>query len=1139
MTDVQITGFEILRELGRGGMATVWKARQISLDRTVAIKTLAAHFASDPADVERFQEEARAAARLKHPGIVQVYDASAENGMYYFVMEYVAGYTVGEWVRRKGVLTESDALLVADCVAEALDYAWDKAKIVHCDVKPDNVMIDEDGTVKVTDLGLARTISAMSEQAKVEYVMGTPAYISPEQATGVTDLDCRADIYSLGAMLYQLVTGKMLFEGNPDDRVMEMQIHEVAPDPLDLNRKLSHGICWLVEHMLAKDRAKRHEDWREVREDIRRVKRGLLPRIHPLAAGASTIGRSKRRPAPDARPPRVQEEVRRDPMANVRTVLIVLGIALGLLGILLFLSQKGFGTRAPVRRPVPPGEKPVERRPPTRVSPAEGDLRLLQAARDYARANPDDYDGCITRFRNIVLRARDDHCRSEAKQAAFRVEQRKLAAVDAVMNGLDGEAKGALDEERFEDAAAVYESYEGPLAAATRVQRERRVEQLHERRQDIEKEREAERQQVIARIRQAIDDAIDRLCSGDLPGAEARIGDALAEPSLTKGRDVLVRIQKVLSDAQKMDEKIATTFAAQKGEEITVGIRGRPTRVVIDGVQNGTVKGSLHFRTGTAVAARPIEFTVAELDMSERLRRMGSEDESPAVALAKGILAVEAGATDHATGFFEKTGEPLAGKLVAALRRKADVERETKAKEQLGLLLGALGIPVGAYDLAAWLTEVKNAELSDVTAGQARQGAAQFRRLYGNTQVGRDAEELLKALEGAGGTEADPEPAVEPESARKTDVPLTQSVRNLLHMRNRHLESWALDIEQNDEGEPVAVHIRGGRAGDITPLAEVKTLRRFRYQPQRRGPHAPLKDISPLAGLPIEELWIENAKLSNIEPLRDMPLKWLRLPRTKVRDLTPLKGMPLERLDLSETRIFDFGKLAGLPLKHLDLSQTQVKNIGFLKGMPLEGISLRNTGVYNFDVLQRFPLRSLDVGQTQIRDLAPLKNQKITSLSIDGTGVSDLSLLAGMPLEHLNLAGVRATDFGPLRGLPLKDLDLANTRFDEDDLELLNGKQLVRLDLSGTKVESLWSLRGMPLKILSIARTKITDLGPLKGAPLERFDCRGAAVQDFGPLGGSPINRLDIDDAKRHGWFIRSLPKLRWLNGRDLKAKEF
>ena len=154
-----LPNFEVLGLLGRGGMASVWKARQISLDRYVAVKILSSSFSTDPEDIRRFRQEARTAAQLKHPGIVQIYDANFSDGVYYFVMELVDGYTMGELLRRKGRVTEEDALIVAESVALALDYAWSHYQMVHCDIKPDNIMVDADGALKVTDLGLCRSVT--------------------------------------------------------------------------------------------------------------------------------------------------------------------------------------------------------------------------------------------------------------------------------------------------------------------------------------------------------------------------------------------------------------------------------------------------------------------------------------------------------------------------------------------------------------------------------------------------------------------------------------------------------------------------------------------------------------------------------------------------------------------------------------------------------------------------------------------------------------------------------------------------------------------------------------------------------------------------------------------------------------------
>ena len=270
-TTFKLPNFEVLGLLGRGGMASVWKARQVSLDRYVAVKILASSFATDPEDIQRFRMEARAAARLKHPGIVQVYDANFSDGVYYYVMELVDGYTMGDLLRRKGKITVEDALTIAESVAVALDYAWSLYKMVHCDIKPDNVMVDSDGSLKVTDLGLCRSLTLLKgvQAGCTDEILGTPGYMSPEQVYGSEKLDCRSDIYELGATLYHLVTGQMLFPGKSDDDMIKCHVDSSqAPDVRKLSPQASPAFALLLEKMLAKDPQDRYLSLYEFLRDL-------------------------------------------------------------------------------------------------------------------------------------------------------------------------------------------------------------------------------------------------------------------------------------------------------------------------------------------------------------------------------------------------------------------------------------------------------------------------------------------------------------------------------------------------------------------------------------------------------------------------------------------------------------------------------------------------------------------------------------------------------------------------------------------------------------------------------------------------------------------------------------------------------
>lgn len=209
-------------------------------------------------------------------------------------MDYVDGYTFALFLARKERLSEADALLVLDSVADALDYAWREHRVVHCDIKPDNLMVGGDGIVKIMDMGLCHVMGRGGtgnphgcEGGKPKDVIaGTPAYMSPEQIYGDTDLDPGSDIYSMGATLYQLVTGQILFPdlSNDDTLAAHVKPEMSAPDPRTVVPELSAGLVRLLSKMCAKDRAARYADWSQVLEDSRIVQSGGMPA--PLPEGA-------------------------------------------------------------------------------------------------------------------------------------------------------------------------------------------------------------------------------------------------------------------------------------------------------------------------------------------------------------------------------------------------------------------------------------------------------------------------------------------------------------------------------------------------------------------------------------------------------------------------------------------------------------------------------------------------------------------------------------------------------------------------------------------------------------------------------------------------------------------------------------
>jgi serine/threonine-protein kinase len=272
----QIGGYRLLRRLGQGAMAEVYLAEQVSLGRQVAFKVLRLHLASDATYVQRFDQEARAAAQLVHPNIVQIYEVGCVEGVHFIAQEYVQGVNLSELLVRRGPPSLAKSLAVLRQVAAALDKAAHQG-IVHRDIKPENIMLAASGEVKVADFGLARVNNQEANNlTQVGVTMGTPLYMSPEQVEG-RPLDPRSDIYSLGVTGYQLLSGEPPFRG---ETALSIALQHLKAQPArleNLRPDLPPAVCRVVHKMLAKEPAERYPSARELLRDLRAATVELFP----------------------------------------------------------------------------------------------------------------------------------------------------------------------------------------------------------------------------------------------------------------------------------------------------------------------------------------------------------------------------------------------------------------------------------------------------------------------------------------------------------------------------------------------------------------------------------------------------------------------------------------------------------------------------------------------------------------------------------------------------------------------------------------------------------------------------------------------------------------------------------------------
>jgi tRNA A-37 threonylcarbamoyl transferase component Bud32 len=480
----ELGGFELLEKIGQGGMGAVFKARQSELDRIVALKVLSPRLAGNKEFVERFFREARAAGRLSHPHIVAAIDVGESQGFYYFAMEFVAGETVSRLLAREGPLPEARAIAIAADVARALDHAHKKA-LIHRDIKPDNIMVTPDGRVRVTDFGLAKALDADAAGDGSKF-LGTPAYVAPEHLRSDPDIDCRADIFSLGVTLFQMLTGEPPFHGaNP------MAIAAaVASDPLPSIRRIrpdvSIATTRIVERMTAKDRAHRFATPAEVVAALEARAKAPRAAARPVARPAArppALPGAKAPAKATAPAPRARAARRRSHLATIITIILIVG---GNAAIFVFFSHKLLRRRRRKAVAPPPIEQPLPQpktktsvvvEPPDPAPIGEALLRQLSAAMDSARAlaprDPRGYKSHIARLEQVLagfppekrrqLPAAGHDLIQKANSEIQRLKDGLKEAADAEIETRSRKAETLLGEGKINEAIGLLSTFPSEL----------------------------------------------------------------------------------------------------------------------------------------------------------------------------------------------------------------------------------------------------------------------------------------------------------------------------------------------------------------------------------------------------------------------------------------------------------------------------------------------------------------------------------------------------------------------------------------------------------------------------------------------------------------------------------------------------
>ena len=429
-----VGSYEIIAKIGQGAMGTVFKARQTSMDRIVALKILKPSLAKDDAFLDRFLREVRAAAQLNHPNIVQAYDAGQASGYIYFAMELVDGHSLQTILHSGGPLPEERALQVTRDIALALECAHN-AGVIHRDVKPDNILVAVDNTAKLADLGIAhRTNSSDASLTQAGMALGTPNYISPEQVRGEMNVDSRADIYSLGATLYHMLTGAPPYLGGTNAEVMSMHLTKPVPNARAANPRISVRTNALIRKAMAKNRNDRHATAHEFLADVEML----------LNETSATV---TAQPKPVLTAPTHPRKRRTKPAISGAKIAMfaTLIVFFAAIGIYALVSE--------------PGADPH----------ALKDARALAAVEQWVADHPGRYHEALTRYRGLDRTVTNPQCKQTVEAAIASITTTRDKAADKVFANLKAKAEELKKTGAYAEASRVYNTAPSEFNAVLRA----------------------------------------------------------------------------------------------------------------------------------------------------------------------------------------------------------------------------------------------------------------------------------------------------------------------------------------------------------------------------------------------------------------------------------------------------------------------------------------------------------------------------------------------------------------------------------------------------------------------------------------------------------------------------------------------
>jgi len=920
----QLGNYRLIKKLGEGGMGAVYLAEDTVVGRKVAVKILPKKFAEDPTFLSRFRREARAMGKLNHQNVVAAFDVGDDMGHHYYVMEYCEGAPLDKILAEQKTLKLDNAIDMMLQAARGLEHAHSQG-IIHRDIKPANMFVANEGnTVKILDLGLSKNISDVEQSFNTQsgVVLGTPHYISPEQALGEKNIDGRTDIYSLGATFYHLLTGETPFNGPNIPVILTKHLTEQLPNPQDLREGIPSDVVLVLQKMMAKKPQHRHANCAELIRDLEALAKGAQPPSGVLDATLSSIALPAAMRGGKANTQtrtKVHRTNRHDPVKGEREAakpaldsalyrpvhqthqgtLLWAGVgaaAVLLIGVAVMFA--GSGAKNDAGKKVPSLADAQKKDTP---SLQEAQKAVEQPQIDLKRPPlPDD-----RQFREIIqavqpliergIRESDERMplRPNGPLAQMREERR-----DIQTQGTEPKAVAAPA---------------GPAAV------------------DLETQKAAEsaerNDKAGAELRQKIEPSMKQ---NRLAEALKILEAANSDPQFADFKAVIKQEQSDIENIRNLRADAVAELRKLAGKDVTLKFGAGQ---VLGGGSDKAV--SVQIRNGPALTRSADVLDLADVDAYaprdvESLFRRGlmfMAADDLVQARKNFVLASKQGKTDEVQPYLARLDVRESGSRETAaleLIKKADSAIASRNSTQAKLLIESLQKDFGS-------TEAVKSQASDL-------------------------EEKLEAMR---------KPDVPPPAASKFKVDENfvrqisglppeeqfERVSKKLRELNPGFEDRIKPAWGDDNRKPERADRPGQRgpavdnavvcSSELTDISPLRALARLQHL-NLQGDHErkTLADISALRGLELKVLDLQRTKVADLSPLSDMPLRVLVLgDNDQLSDLRPLKGMTsLKELCIYKTGVTDLSPLRGLNIQKLEMDLTEVSDLTPLQGLPLEFI---------------------------------------------------------------------------------------------------------------------------------------------------------------------------------------------------------